>query len=159
MQIHLGAPKQACILGLWCRAESQPSNGFNQQMGRTMGRVFHISSYLSAPLLQPGKASMGLHLPLVTSCRLSLHQLHGTSPKEPPARAEVPSSSSGCHVLGCPCPTELGGSKEQALSRRCKADGNAASCSRRGKGPSRPAANPTLGLCMRGSVCKPSLRR
>jgi len=69
-----------------------------------MGRMLCISLYLSAPLLQPRKASVGLHLPLVTSRRLSLHQLHGTSPKEPPASAEVPPAHLGamCRVVHAP---------------------------------------------------------
>lgn len=67
-----------------------------------MGRMLHIALYLSAPLLQPRKASVGLHLPLVTSRRLSLHQLHGTSTKEPPARAEVPPALLGAmHQFVC----------------------------------------------------------
>lgn len=52
--------------------------------------MLHGPLYLSARLLQPRKASVGLHLPLVTSRRLCLRQLHGNNPKEPPARAEVP---------------------------------------------------------------------
>lgn len=57
--------------------------------------MLHISLCGSAPLLQPRKASVGLHLPLVTSRRLSLHQLSSTSTKESPARAEVPSALLG----------------------------------------------------------------
>lgn len=134
-------------------AEQNQSNGFNQHKLGWEGCFGSPCTFLL--LLQPCKATTGLHLPLVTSHRLSPHELHGTSPKEPPARARVPPSSSRCHgsmVPGCPCPMELSGSPEQALRELvgCGADGDAANCSRGGEGPSHPATNqPNAGpVCM-----------